>query len=82
MLIGAVATLTFAGVAFAQEVTVHFENELSSDVDSISDESTEFAGFANQVTVELESAYVEFTPVEMLSIDLTQTVLHQVLISL
>lgn len=98
MLIGAVSALAFAGVAFAQEVTVAFENELSSDVVSVSDGSAEFAGFANQVTVELESekvnagvslitafgkdddnfgltdyeidsAYVEFTPVEMLSID-------------
>ena len=99
ILIGAVAALAFTGVAFAQEVTVAFENELSSDIVSISDGSAEFAGFSNQVTVELESekvnagvslitefgkndddkfgltdyeiesAYVEFTPVEMLSID-------------
>lgn len=99
MLIGAVAALAFTGVAFAQEVTVHFENELSSDIVSISDGSAEFAGIENQVTVELESekvntevslitkfgkndddkfgltdyeidtAYIEFTPIKVLSID-------------
>jgi len=59
MVLGAVAALTLAGAAFAGEVTVEFENKISSDVVTIKDGNSEFAGIKEQVTAELSTEKVD-----------------------
>jgi len=99
-----VTSLAFTAGIFAQEVNVAFENKISSDVVSISENKAEFAGIKEQVTAEIETekvdagisfitefgkddndnfgltgyeldkAYVEFRPIEMLSVDFNRKV--------
>lgn len=97
-------TIAFAATLFAQETNVSFENKMSSEIISISNEGTEFAGIIEQVTAEIETekvdagvslityfgkddsanfgftgyefdkAYVEYRPIDLLSIDFNRKV--------
>lgn len=53
------ATMTVAGSMFADEFNLSFENKISSDVVSISEGNTEFAGIKEQVTAEIESEKID-----------------------
>lgn len=55
---GAAAALVLSMSVFAQEVSVSFENKISSDVVYISEGNAEFAGIKEQVTAEIETEKV------------------------
>jgi len=97
-------SLAFTAGIFAQEVNIAFENKISSDIVSISENKAEFAGIKEQVTAEIETervdagvsfitylekddndnfgftgyeldkAYVEFRPIDFLSLDFNRKV--------
>lgn len=100
----ALAVFALCGFAFSQEVSVEFENKISSDIVNISEDDSKFEGIKEQVTAEIETervnagvslitelvkddddnlgfteyefdkAYVEFKPVEKLSLDFNKKV--------
>lgn len=99
-----IASIAVASSMFANEINLSFENKISSDVVSISDGGTEFAGIKEQITAEVETekvdigvslitylnktengnvgftdfefdkAYVEFRPINFLSLDFNRKV--------
>lgn len=48
-------SLSLAAAVFAQEAAISFENTISSDVVSVSEGDSEFAGITEQITAEFES---------------------------